>query len=126
MVCEGYKGEGENRDEIDFGETNLFFLGGGGGADQGGNFICFKRDRNDSVLQKHEYQIDSFYNCILGRGPYNYQKALYTGKHFYLPKSTEKTHARRCLYALWITFYVCWIIKICTCGKKRYTILKRD
>ena len=27
-------------------------------------------------------------------GPYNYQKALYTGKHFYLPKSTEKTHAR--------------------------------
>ena len=37
------------------------------------------------------------------RGPYNYQKALYTGKHFYLPKSTEKTHARRGLYALWIT-----------------------
>ena len=33
-------------------------------------------------------------------GPYNYQKALYTGKHFYLPKSTEKTHARRGLYAL--------------------------
>ena len=27
-------------------------------------------------------------------GPYNYQKALYTGKHLYLPKSTEKTHAR--------------------------------
>ena len=27
--------------------------------------------------------------------PYNYQKALYTGKHFYLPKSTEKTHARK-------------------------------
>ena len=23
-------------------------------------------------------------------GPYNYQKATYTGKHFYLPKSTEK------------------------------------
>ena len=37
------------------------------------------------------------------RGPYNYQKALYTGKHFYLPKSTEKTHARRGLYALLIT-----------------------
>ena len=36
-------------------------------------------------------------------GPYNYQKALYTGKHFYLPKSTEKTHARRGLYAMWIT-----------------------
>ena len=29
-----------------------------------------------------------------GPGPYNYQKALYTGKHFYLPKSTEKTQAR--------------------------------
>ena len=29
--------------------------------------------------------------------------ALYTGKHFYLPKSTEKKHARRGLYALWIT-----------------------
>ena len=37
------------------------------------------------------------------KGPYNYQKAIYTGKHFYLPKSTEKTHARRGLYALWIT-----------------------
>ena len=37
------------------------------------------------------------------RGPYNYQKALYTGKHFYLPKSTEKIHARRGLSALWIT-----------------------
>ena len=36
-------------------------------------------------------------------GPYNYQKALYTGKHFYLPKNTEKTHARRGLYAMWIT-----------------------
>ena len=35
-------------------------------------------------------------------GPYNYQKALYTGKHFHLPKSTEKTRARRGLYALWI------------------------
>ena len=41
-----------------------------------------------------------------GGGPYNYQKALYTGKHFYLPKSTEKTHARRDLYALWITICV--------------------
>ena len=36
-------------------------------------------------------------------GPYKYQKALYTGKHFYLPKRTEKTHARRGLHALWIT-----------------------
>ena len=36
-------------------------------------------------------------------GPYNYQKALYTGKHFDLPKSTEKTYAWRGLYALWIT-----------------------
>ena len=36
-------------------------------------------------------------------GPCNYQKALSTGKHFYLPKITEKTHARRGLYALWIT-----------------------
>ena len=36
-------------------------------------------------------------------GPYNYKKALYTGKHFYLPKSTEITHARRDRYALWIT-----------------------
>ena len=36
-------------------------------------------------------------------GPYSYQKALYTGKHFYLPKSIEKTHARSGLYALWIT-----------------------
>ena len=36
------------------------------------------------------------------KGPYNYQKALYTGKHFYLPKGTEKTHARRDLYVLWI------------------------
>ena len=27
-------------------------------------------------------------------GPYNYQKALYTGKHYYLPKRTEKTHAK--------------------------------
>ena len=35
-------------------------------------------------------------------GPCNYQKALYTGKHVDLPKSTEKTHARRGLYALWI------------------------
>ena len=26
-----------------------------------------------------------------------------TGKHFYLPNSTEKTHARSGLYALWIT-----------------------
>ena len=26
-----------------------------------------------------------------------------TEKHFYLPKSTKKTHARRGLYALWIT-----------------------
>ena len=34
------------------------------------------------------------------RGPYNYQKALYTGEHFYLPKSTEKTHARMGLYAM--------------------------
>ena len=31
------------------------------------------------------------------------KKAVYTGKHFYLPKSTKKTHARRGLYALWIT-----------------------
>ena len=37
------------------------------------------------------------------KGPYNYQKALYTGKHSYLPKSTEKIHIRRGLYALWIT-----------------------
>ena len=37
------------------------------------------------------------------QGPYNYQNALYTGKHFYLPKSTEKTYARRGLYVLWIT-----------------------
>ena len=37
------------------------------------------------------------------RGPYDYQKALYTGKHFYLPKSTGKIHAMRGLYALWIT-----------------------
>ena len=36
-------------------------------------------------------------------GPYNYKKALYTGKHFYIPKCNEKTHARRGLYALWIT-----------------------
>ena len=28
---------------------------------------------------------------------------VYTGKHFYLPKSTEKTYARRGLYALLIT-----------------------
>ena len=25
-----------------------------------------------------------------------------------------------------LQFYVCWIIKMYTCGKKRYTILKRD
>ena len=25
-----------------------------------------------------------------------------------------------------LLFYVCWIIKMYTCGKKRYTILKRD
>ena len=36
-------------------------------------------------------------------GPYKYQKALYTGKHFYLPKSTEKKHARKGLYAMRIT-----------------------
>ena len=35
--------------------------------------------------------------------PRTHQKALYTGKHFYLLKSTEKTHARRGLYAMWIT-----------------------
>ena len=48
----------------------------------------------------------SFESCLDTplSGPYNYQKALYTGKHFYLPKSTEKTHARRGLLALWITF----------------------
>ena len=31
------------------------------------------------------------------------KSTIYTGKHFYLPKSIEKTHARRGLYALWIT-----------------------
>ena len=32
-------------------------------------------------------------------------------KHFYLPKSTEKTNARRGLYALWLTI-------LCVLGNK--------
>ena len=39
----------------------------------------------------------------LNMGQYNYQKALYSGKHFNLPKSTEKKQARRGVYAPWIT-----------------------
>ena len=38
-----------------------------------------------------------------GWGSIQLPKRIYTGKHFDLPKSTEKTHARRGLYALWIT-----------------------
>ena len=52
--------------------------------------------KRDSEYDRHTAKSDE-------TGPYNYQKALYTGKHFYLPKSAEKTHARRGLYALWIT-----------------------
>ena len=61
------------------------------------------------------------------KGPYDYQKALYTGKHFNLPKSIKKTHAKGgvCM-PCGLLFYVCWIIKMYTCGKKRYAILKRD
>ena len=67
------------------------------------------------------------------RNPYNYQKALYTGKHFYLPKIIEKTTCKEGSVCpvdrstpCGLLFYVYWIIKMYTCGKKRYTILKRD
>ena len=50
---------------------------------------------------------DNKTNIYLATGLYNYQKALYTGKHFYLPKSTDKTLSRRGLYALWITIVMC-------------------
>ena len=45
--------------------------------------------------------LESIKGC--NSGPYKYQKALYTGKHFYLPKNIEKTHATRGLYVLLIT-----------------------
>ena len=62
MVCEGYKGKGENRDEIDFGETTLF-----GGGRAGREFYLFQKGpKRLSTKKRHEYQIDSFYNCILG------------------------------------------------------------
>ena len=32
-----------------------------------------------------------------------YTASQATGRYFYLPKSTEKTYARRGLYVLWIT-----------------------
>ena len=55
-----------------------------------------------------------------------------TKKH-YIPESTfiyqkaQRKHMQEwvCM-PCGILFYVCWIIKMYTCGKKRYTILKRD
>ena len=55
-----------------------------------------------------------------------------TKKH-YIPESTFiyqkalKKHMQGgvCMFC-GLLFYVCWIIKMHTCGKKMYTILKRD
>ena len=56
------------------------------------------------------------FNLILfiNAGPYNYQKAL--RKHM---------QGGVCM-PCGLLFYVCSIIKMYICGKKRYTILKRD
>ena len=74
-------------------------------------------------LMAHSNQ---FIRVLVEWGPYNYQKALYTVKHFDLPKSTEKTHARRGLYALWITILCVLDNKDVYMWQKRYTILKSD
>ena len=47
-------------------------------------------------------------------GPYNYQKPL------------RKHMQGRVFMPCGLLFYVCWIIKMYICGKKMYTILKRD
>ena len=63
--------------------------------------VCMQLDHIVSMLFKchwfsrHYFQFHfhfiNFRSAFISvhSGPYNYQKALYTGKHFYLPKSTE-------------------------------------
>ena len=59
------------------------------------------------------------HNKAVDVGPYNYQKELYTGKHLYLPKALREHMQGGVCMPCGLLFYVCWIIKMHTCGKKR-------
>ena len=49
---------------------------------------------------------------IFKKGPYNYQNALYTRKHFYLPKGLRKHMQGGVCMPCGLLLYLCWIIKM--------------
>ena len=61
------------------------------------------------------------------RGVHTITKKHYIPESTFIYQKTLRKHMQGGIYMpCELLFYVCWIIKMYTCGKKRYTILKCD